>query len=156
MVNNRSDVYSPKLKRFLKQKIVHTGYSVVRLVKDGKPYCTGTHRIVAIAFIENTDTSKTVINHKDGNKLNNIVSNLEWCTHKQNSHHFISELNGSQTKARGHGWNKKALLTNEEVLLIRSLKNNGKTLSFIQQKINKNISLVTISQICLFKIYKHV
>ena len=156
MVNQDGDVYSPKLKRLLKQKIVHSGYAVVRLAKNGKSYCTGVHRLVAIAFIHNSVPEKNIINHKDGNKLNNNVSNLEWCTNKYNSQHFIEQLEGAKTKAKGYGWNKKALFTNEEVNFIRKLRGQGKTLKQIQNLVSKPISLVTISQICLMKIYKHV
>lgn len=60
----------------------HKGYLRVSL-KD-KTY--KVHRLVAMAFIENVD-NKPQVNHKDGNKQNNNVDNLEWCTNSENQIH---------------------------------------------------------------------
>ncbi len=62
------------------------GYLQVQLSKDGKSKHFYVHRIVANAFIENPE-NKPQINHKDGNKQNNNVDNLEWCTNRENSIH---------------------------------------------------------------------
>lgn len=66
----------------------HTGYVHASLVKDRKRYNVNVHRIVAEAFIPNPEGKKTV-NHIDGNKSNNVVSNLEWSTQKENINHAI-------------------------------------------------------------------
>ena len=58
-------------------------YNCVRLRKDGKTITRRVHRMVAEAFIPNPNNLPEV-NHKDDNKYNNRVDNLEWCTHKQN------------------------------------------------------------------------
>lgn len=69
----------------LKQAINKHGYAVVVLSKGGKAYSCLVHRLVANAFIPNDDPqNKTQINHKDENKLNNCVENLEWCTPEYN------------------------------------------------------------------------
>lgn len=69
--------------RILKSAINRGGYNTVILVKQGKYRTHFVHRLVAQAFIPNPDELPQ-INHKDENKLNNKVENLEWCTSKYN------------------------------------------------------------------------
>jgi hypothetical protein len=64
------------------------GYPEVILYKNGKEYYRVVHRLVAIAFIPNPE-NKPQVNHKDLDKLNNDVGNLEWCTNKHNIAHYI-------------------------------------------------------------------
>ena len=66
------------------------GYESVGLISDsGKRKDLKVHRIVANLFIEKKDHNRNLVNHKDGIKNNNIVSNLEWCTAKENTRHAI-------------------------------------------------------------------
>lgn len=74
--------------RILKEHISLNGYCRVGLRKDGKQKTLTVHRIVAKAFIHNTNRLPEV-NHKDHDKRNNHVSNLEWCTAKENTEHDI-------------------------------------------------------------------
>ena len=60
------------------------GYIMYYLFRDGKSHIKKAHRLVAIAFIPNNDNLPQ-INHKDENKTNNRVSNLEWCSNLYNN-----------------------------------------------------------------------
>lgn len=62
------------------------GYLKVQLVIQGRRQTFSVHRLVARHFIPNPD-GKPYVNHKDGDKSNNLVSNLEWCTAKENDTH---------------------------------------------------------------------
>lgn len=87
-------VYSHKTNRFLKTNISPNGYASVELFNDEGSKRLSVHRIVAEVFIPNPH-SYPCVNHKDENKLNNCVSNLEWCTYEYNSNY-----GGCQEKIR--------------------------------------------------------
>lgn len=73
----------------LKQGTYSNGYMGANLSKDGTTNMKLVHRLVAIAFIQNPNNYEEV-NHKDGNKKNNTVDNLEWCTRSYNLKHAYS------------------------------------------------------------------
>ena len=86
LVSNLGNVYSIHSKKQLKLKD-NKGYYNVTLFKNGKRYYKIVHRLVAEAFIPNPNNFKE-INHKDENKINNNVDNLEWCDAKYNLNYF--------------------------------------------------------------------
>lgn len=63
-----------------------SGYKVVHLSKNGKTKMFRHHRLVAMAFLDNSE-NKEYVNHIDGNKRNNHPSNLEWVTARENTAH---------------------------------------------------------------------
>ena len=65
-----------------------TGYSKVSLFKNGKTKRCLIHRLVAQAFLKNNNNYPQV-NHKDGNKANNTIENLEYCTASENMKHAV-------------------------------------------------------------------
>jgi hypothetical protein len=77
-----------------------TGYANVKL-SDGQGGQKGfqVHRLVATAFIKNPKGYE-IVNHKDGDKLNNSVSNLEWTDRRGNAQHYVKELAPHYSAAR--------------------------------------------------------
>ena len=76
------------------------GYLQYQLCKNGIRHSYKIHRLVAKAFVENPQ-NYNVVNHKDGNKLNNYYGNLEWCTSAQNNQHsWDNHLNHNTEKQR--------------------------------------------------------
>lgn len=75
-----------RIAKVLHPKINKDGYCEQGLVKDKIKKGKRIHRLVAETFIPNPDNLPEV-NHKDENKANNCVDNLEWCTHKYNTNH---------------------------------------------------------------------
>lgn len=95
----RRDHYKTIGGMFLKSRL-HNGYPIINLHKEGKMKTKMIHRLVAQHFIPNP-LNKPQVNHKDGNKSNNSVENLEWATSTENKLHaaaiglaYIGELNG--------------------------------------------------------------
>ena len=96
--------------RILKNNIENNGYYCVVLSKNGKTKTYTVHNLVAFTFLPNPNNLPCV-DHKDGNKLNNIVwinkdgsidlikTNLKWCTYKENA-------NNPNTVLHMHSWEK--------------------------------------------------
>lgn len=84
--------------RILKQAYNKYGYLFIIIYrKNYKPKFSKIHRLVALEFIPNFD-NKPQVNHKDGNKLNNHIDNLEWATCSENMQHAWD--NGLNEKIR--------------------------------------------------------
>ena len=99
LISTYGRVYSYKTNKFLKACRTPRGYLIVSLFKNGEAKHTTTHRLLMNAFVENPNNYRTV-NHKDGNKENNIIDNLEWASLKQNIRHAYDVL-GLQAHMKG-------------------------------------------------------
>lgn len=84
-VNDNGRQYDKPLKAKQMKQAMHTqGYKTVSLTKEGKTKGMYVHRIVAEAFIPN-ENDLPMVNHKDEDRTNNFVENLEWCTAQYNN-----------------------------------------------------------------------
>lgn len=135
-VNIRNNNKRLVIGRILKQWKTCNGYMQVKTSKKYGSKHLNVHRLVAIAFIDNPE-NLSIVNHKDENKSNNLVTNLEWCSKSYNS------LYGhTQEKLRHH-----------KVKAVRMLdKNNNKLLavfdSMITAEEQKGVSASQISGVC--------
>ena len=94
-IRRRTSAKSTYKGKIKKTYINNVGYECVTFKKD-KIYSRTVHRLVAIAFLPKPDGCNE-INHKDENKLNNTVENLEWCTHKYNMNYGTLKERTSET-----------------------------------------------------------
>ena len=99
------------------------GYKQILLSENGKTRNYLAHRLIAQTFIPNPD-NLPFVNHKDGNKLNNAVSNLEWCTRSENAiHSFRTGLQNRVTNQYG----TFRVLNDEDLQFIKEAKRLGYT-----------------------------
>ena len=109
------------------------------------------HRLVALQFIPVESPELLVINHKDGNKLNNNVDNLEWVTSRENTLHAISMNLWSPYNDN----NFNAKLSNEDVYKIRAMYKQGLKISEIN-KIYNNVTWENIKHIVAYRTFKNI
>ena len=86
LIYDDGKVWSVKRRKDISQEIMSTGYIRVGLYKNGKVHHKFVHRLVAEAFIPNPNNLPQA-NHKDENKANNCVDNLEWMTPVDNTNY---------------------------------------------------------------------
>lgn len=136
--------------RIMKPDITANGYCQILLSKDGVKEKRYVHHLVMESFVGTRPDGKQV-NHINGDKTDNSIVNLEYCTSSENHFHSYRVL-GKQA-----AWGDKqgnAKLTKEQVLTIRSEHANKIT----GRKLAKmfNVDEATISAIVLRKIWKHL
>lgn len=90
-IYDNGDVMNMQTQKILKGSVSEHGYKYYRLSKNGEKKMFYAHRLVAEAFIPNPN-NYSIVNHKDGNKLNNNIDNLEWVTYSDNTQHWHNDI----------------------------------------------------------------
>lgn len=150
-ITESGQVFSEFTNRWLKPSYSKgTGYYVVNIVKGGKRSPAYIHRLVAEAFIPNPFKLPEV-NHKDGNKLNNNVSNLEWVTTLDNLKH------AKETGLLAHGKDHyKTELSEKEVREICNLLEKGWSATKISEQSGIPVQRNVVLNIRCGRDWKHI
>lgn len=149
-ISNLGNVYSYISNRLLNPRIDNFGRRGVHFYQNKKECCFRIHRLVAQHFIPNPNNYPEV-NHIDGNKMNDRIDNLEWCTGSQNVKHAFKL--GLMTRGKGEDCGKSKL-TNHQVLKIRELYSKGWTYVDIAKKFKKSRTCIRL--ICIRGTWKHI
>ena len=136
-VSNLGNVYSYRKNRLLNKKNCK-GYLKVQLSKNGITKNFSIHRLVAEAFIENPK-SLPCVNHKDENRANNCVNNLEWCDVKYNNNYGT----------RIHKVKQKLCKCIQMLDLYGNVIKEFESIHDANKYFNKNVNTGNISSCCL-------
>lgn len=145
-IKRRNDRIQTVKERILKLNLDKEGYHTVKLHKEGKGKNFKVHRLVALAFISNPD-NKLEVNHIDGIKTDNKVTNLEWNTRNENMQHAVDNGLHDQKGSKSN----TAKLTEEQVLEIMDSNSTCRVLAKIY-----NVNSSTINRIKNRKIWKDI
>lgn len=119
LISDNGKVFSVRQNREIRFNIIN-GYPKINLSNKGKRKAFFIHRLVAEHFLEPV-VGKKYVNHIDGNKKNNNVKNLEWCTLSENIQH--ADKNGLRNiKSYNNGNSKLSKEDIEYILLHKELK----------------------------------
>lgn len=150
-ISDHGNVYSIRNNKEL-VKSNTKGYWKVKLCDlNHKVHTLKVHRLVAIAFIENPE-NKPLVNHIDGNKRNNHISNLEWADNKENITHAAK--NGLLADVKGKN-NGMAILNEEHIKEIRGF-HEQKIFNTVQLAKKYQVSRSAISLIVNRKTWSHI
>lgn len=159
-VSNLGKLRNTKTKNVLKLRDNGHGYLVAHLYNKGKRKVEYIHRLVAYCFIPNID-NKEEVNHKDGDKSNNCVKNLEWVTKSENiKHSYKIGLREITEKQRQNAILQLSKITPEALLRgkLKSAETNKKksTLEYMKNSLNqaKPIKCIELNKIflCPFRV----
>jgi hypothetical protein len=150
-VTEEGKVFSLKFNKKIQLKESNLkGYSQIGLCQNNKVKSFHVHRLVAECFIPNP-LNLPQVNHKDGNKKNNYVWNLEWCTSKENCNHAVK--NGLRDNKGIKNISHK--LIDEQV---REIRRKYVPRKYTQQQLadEYNVYIGLIQHIVNYQLWKHI
>lgn len=134
-------VWSFYTNKFIKHSYLNTGYPMVTLWDGKKSHGRTLHRLVAEAYLPKIE-GKPHVNHKDSDRTNPHVSNLEWCTRSENMQHGLKSGNFDGKLGRKGKQNGNCRHSSEVVAAIVKERNEGSSLKELSNKYNVSLGYV--------------
>lgn len=142
-ITETGELFNAKTNKWLKGQINYkNGYKSYSITIDGEMHRVYAHRMVAEVYLSRIE-GKNEVNHKDGNKLNNCVSNLEWVTSKENKAHGVSLglYSNNQTKVYCFDENKRLVCAYASVADVCRI--NHYNSSWINEQLNREVKTLS-------------
>ena len=121
-ISNFGRIFSLNYNKIMTPKVNHAGYNEITVRENGYQKSRLVHILIVKSFIQKDWNKNLVVNHKDGNKLNNCVSNLEIVSRSYNSKHAF--LMGLHTPLKGEDVSNSKL-KQDEIIKIREIYKKG-------------------------------
>ena len=139
IIDEYGNLFDIELQRYKKQYTNRKGYMFVSLYINGKSHTFFIHRLVLMTFNPIEGMEDLQVNHIDGNKQNNYIGNLEWCTQSENQKHAFEHglIDRKGTK------NSQCRLTEQQVIEIANMIMDGIPYTKIMKKYNISKSLLS-------------
>jgi hypothetical protein len=137
-INVNGEIRNMTTKELITPRLDKDGYPEARLMIRNSEWVMRIHRIMGTTFIPNPE-NKPQINHIDGIKTNNNLSNLEWVTHSENQRHAYAKQLKYARLGETNNWAK---LTKEDVERVFKMYHDGHILKVIASEVNISLSHV--------------
>lgn len=135
--------YNSRTNKYLigQENIKNHYFSYNLTMPNGQKKRCYAHRLVAEAFLDKPSKNHTEVNHKDGNKLNNCVDNLEWVTPQENQQHALQK----ELRKFNHVFcfTKDKILVAEYLNVSAASAATGLSTSIISQELNKSVKTLS-------------
>lgn len=142
LIDRKGNIFSQFSNKFLSQIVTENGYKAVSLnTKDGKRIQRKVHRLLMMTFCYFPGCELYEVNHKDGNKFNNDISNLEWTTSKENINHAINT--GLRKDWSGENNPLSKITTNDAINISKMVLSGYSNEQIISEIPNCNESIIT-------------
>ena len=141
-ITNTGELYNSSTKNWLQGQISKNGYRTYHISIDGIKKRLYAHRMVAETYLPTKDYNLEV-NHKDGNKLNNTVENLEWVTSKQNKIHAIENNLRDNTLVKVYCFDKNKKLVCVYPSISAACQVNHYNDSWLREQLNREVKTLS-------------